>query len=109
MLYVFSSTNIGSRGLLPADPELTDVAYVSGNLESGPAPIGAGGGGALTVDGLPLVKPPWGRITAFDLDEGSMAWQVAHGETPDEGAQSPAAGGRRDRADRDARDALRRW
>ena len=82
-LYLFSSTNIGSRGLVAADPELTDVAYVSGNVESGPAPIGAGGGGALTVEGLPLVKPPWGRITAFDLDEGALAWQIAHGETPD--------------------------
>ncbi len=89
VLYVFSSTNIGSRGLLPADPDLTDVAYVSGNVESGPAPIGAGGGGALTVDGLPLVKPPWGRITAFDLDEGAMVWQVAHGETPDEVRNHP--------------------
>jgi quinoprotein glucose dehydrogenase len=29
------------------------------------------------------VKPPYGRITALDLKDGSMAWQVAHGETPD--------------------------
>ena len=89
VLYVFSSTNIGSRGLVPADPDLTDVAYVSGNVESGPAPIGAGGGGALTVEGLPLVKPPWGRITAFDLDEGAIVWQIAHGETPDEVRNHP--------------------
>ena len=89
MLYVFSSTNIGSRGLLPADPELTDVAYVSGNVERGPAPIGGGGGGALMVEGLPLVKPPWGRITAYDLDDGSMAWQITHGETPDEVRNHP--------------------
>ena len=31
----------------------------------------------------PIVKPPYGRITALDLKDGSMAWQVAHGETPD--------------------------
>ena len=93
MLYVFSVTNIGSRGLVPADPDQTDMVYVSGNIESGPAPIGAGGGGALTVEGLPLVKPPWGRITAFDLDEGTIVWQIAHGETPDEVRNHPLLAG----------------
>ena len=33
--------------------------------------------------GLPIVKPPYGRITALDLKDGTMAWQIAHGETPD--------------------------
>ena len=37
----------------------------------------------MDVDGLPLIKPPYGRITAFDMDKGEIAWQVAHGETPD--------------------------
>jgi quinoprotein glucose dehydrogenase len=31
------------------------------------------------LDGLPLIKPPWGRITAIDLNRGSHAWQVANG------------------------------
>ena len=46
---------------------------------------GGGGdtGGGLTVQGLPLVKPPWGRITAIDLNKGDIVWQVAHGDTPD--------------------------
>jgi quinoprotein glucose dehydrogenase len=35
------------------------------------------------VQGLPLVKPPYGRITAIDLNKGEIVWQVAHGETPD--------------------------
>jgi quinoprotein glucose dehydrogenase len=38
----------------------------------------------LRVQGLPLIKPPYGRITAYDLSKGAIAWQVAHGETPDE-------------------------
>src|SRR5262249_42262870 len=37
----------------------------------------------LTVQGLPLLKPPYGRISAIDLSRGDIAWQVAHGETPD--------------------------
>jgi quinoprotein glucose dehydrogenase len=35
------------------------------------------------VQGLPLTRPPWGRITALDLNKGEMVWQVAHGETLD--------------------------
>jgi quinoprotein glucose dehydrogenase len=38
--------------------------------------------GVPTVDGLPIVKPPYGRITAIDLTTGSLAWQVANGDTP---------------------------
>ena len=37
----------------------------------------------LSIEGLPLNKPPFGRITAIDLNKGAIAWQVAHGETPD--------------------------
>ena len=44
---------------------------------------GGGGGGGLNVRGLPLIKPPYGRITAIDLNKGDIVWQVAHGETPD--------------------------
>ena len=32
--------------------------------------------------GLPLVKPPYGQISAIDLNKGEILWQVAHGETP---------------------------
>jgi quinoprotein glucose dehydrogenase len=42
-----------------------------------------GGGGGLNVQGLPLVKPPYGRITALDMNKGELVWQVAHGDTPD--------------------------
>ena len=35
------------------------------------------------MQGLPLVKPPWGRITAIDLNKGEIVWQIPHGETLD--------------------------
>src|SRR6266850_4319015 len=44
---------------------------------------GGGGGGGLTVQGLPLIKPPYGTISAINLDRGEIAWQIPHGETPD--------------------------
>ncbi|MGP0070487.1 MAG: PQQ-binding-like beta-propeller repeat protein [Bryobacteraceae bacterium] len=36
----------------------------------------------LTVDGLPLVKPPYGRITAYDMNKGTISWMVPNGDGP---------------------------
>ena len=32
--------------------------------------------------GLPLLKPPYGRITAIDLNKGEIVWAVANGNGP---------------------------
>ena len=45
------------------------------------------------MHGLPLMKPPYGSITAIDLDKGEIVWQVAHGETPDNISNHPALKG----------------
>ncbi len=84
ILYVFSHTL--SRVLaLRNDPERSDMRYISGG-------VGRDGPGQ-TVQGLPLMKPPWGRITAIDLNKGEIVWQVAHGETPDAVRNHPALAG----------------
>jgi quinoprotein glucose dehydrogenase len=75
ILYVYSNTLTRLISLVKGE-QRSDMNYING----------AGGGdtgGGLTVQGLPLVKPPWGRITALDLNKGTMVWQVAHGETLD--------------------------
>ena len=54
---------------------------------------GEGGGGGLSIHGLPLLKPPYGRITAIDLTKGDIAWQIAHGDTPDNIRNNPALKG----------------
>jgi len=47
-------------------------------------PAGGGeGGGRTLVQGLPIVKPPYGLLSAINLDKGEITWQVPHGETPD--------------------------
>jgi quinoprotein glucose dehydrogenase len=62
------------------------------------APAAAARGGAtpanpLAVDGLALVKPPYGLLSAINLDRGELTWQVAHGETPDNVRNHPALRG----------------
>jgi len=54
---------------------------------------GEGGGGGPNVQGLPLIKPPYGRITALDMNKGTLAWQIAHGDTPDNIKNHPALKG----------------
>jgi len=45
------------------------------------------------VDGIPLGKPPYGTITAINLNTGDFAWQVPNGPTPDEIRDNPALKG----------------
>jgi quinoprotein glucose dehydrogenase len=77
MLYVYSHTLLRVLSLA-SNPQRSNMTYIS---TGGGGDGGASGG--LTVQGLPLVKPPWGRITAIDLNKGEIVWQIAHGETPD--------------------------
>jgi quinoprotein glucose dehydrogenase len=108
ILYVNSQKSVSQLGLVPPrDPSRNDLAYVMGNALTGarttggagseaggaraaapgatPAAAAAevGGGTGLTVRGLPIMKPPYGRISAIDLGKGEILWQIAHGETPD--------------------------
>lgn len=59
------------------------------------APLAGGGGGvvALGVQGLPIVKPPYGVLSAIDLDKGELKWSVPHGDTPDAIRNNPALRG----------------
>jgi quinoprotein glucose dehydrogenase len=110
-------------GLVPAPKDISDMNYISGivgqqvRIARGPgensgadsplpsrtpseaAPRGGGGGGGggaispLSVQGLPLIKPPYGTISAINLDRGEIVWQVPHGDTPDAIRNNPALKG----------------
>jgi quinoprotein glucose dehydrogenase len=94
VLYLYSITQASPIGLVPSEGR-SDMPYVVGvardpkaqtaqGERGGRGGEGGGEGGAnLSVEGLPLIKPPYGRITAIDLNKGEILWQVAHGETPD--------------------------
>jgi len=38
---------------------------------------------SLNVDGLSILKPPYGIIAAIDMTKGEILWRIAHGATPD--------------------------
>ena len=112
ILYVASGSTVVSKAVVPPYPGQSEMAYIEGNAVTGPRTTGgsgsAAGGGrseftpterrqltpddpsrgppklALAVQGLPLLKPPYGRISAIDMTRGEILWQVAHGETPDD-------------------------
>jgi quinoprotein glucose dehydrogenase len=69
------------RGAPPAAGRGAEAA--AGRGGAGQAAPEGGGRGGLTVQGLPLLKPPYGLLNAIDLDKGTMKWQVPHGDTPD--------------------------
>ena len=71
MLYVPSMTNPFVANLVPGDPKETNLRYRASTRELIQGPRG-----------LPLVKPPYGRITALDLNRGELKWTIANGDGP---------------------------
>jgi quinoprotein glucose dehydrogenase len=47
----------------------------------------------VDVQGLPLLKPPYGTIAAIDLTKGEVLWEIPNGETPDTVKNHPALAG----------------
>jgi quinoprotein glucose dehydrogenase len=100
--YIFAcNACVEPIGLVPAPKDVSDLNYIAGvagrdvSILRGPGenagadspmPSKKAAPGTyvrMNVDGLPLIKPPYGTITAINLDEGKILWQIAHGETPD--------------------------
>lgn len=66
-------------------PSRTALAVLSvGNDENSDIEYSAAFGVRVPrVQGLEIVKPPYGRITAIDMNSGDHLWQVANADTPD--------------------------
>jgi quinoprotein glucose dehydrogenase len=71
MFYVGSRTVAFVADLFAPDPARSDLRYRAGMREITNGPRG-----------LPLMKPPYGRITAYDLNSGSTKWMVPNGDGP---------------------------
>jgi len=70
MLYVPSITRPAVVRLVEQDPAKGNIKY-RGRTQTLP-----------TLDGIPLYKPPYSRVTAYDLNTGTIAWQVPLGDGP---------------------------
>src|SRR5438876_2690390 len=70
ILYVHASTGMISNGLVPGDPRRTEFAWISGMS------IPDGQNRSLTVQGLPLLKPPYGSSVAIDMNKGEILWRL---------------------------------
>jgi quinoprotein glucose dehydrogenase len=114
--YIYSQSGASPLALVPSPADLSDMDFIQGSALTGArrtggsgssagggrtgepaaapaAPVGGEGGGGLTVQGLPLLKPPYARISAIDLNKGAILWHIAHGETPDNIRNHPALKG----------------
>jgi quinoprotein glucose dehydrogenase len=80
LLYVPSVTNWWASALTEGG-DRSDMRYI-GKSTRVEAPMG-----------LPLIKPPWGRITAIDLNTGDHAWMVPNGQAPEYVRKSPVLAG----------------
>ena len=86
IFYVSSISSVSPIGLRQ-DPGISDMRYIGAYGEG--FPNGSLGGPA----GLPLIRPPWGRITAIDLDSGDHLWAVPNTDTPQWALDNPALKG----------------
>jgi quinoprotein glucose dehydrogenase len=115
---------VAARSLVAPPKGFSDIGYVSGlagqefrevlgpgdccaadapqrgQQQAPPPPAAAAASGAdgpsagLTVQGLPIVKPPYGVLSAINLDRGDLVWQVPHGDTPDNIRTHPLLAGK---------------
>jgi len=89
MMYVTASVGVNS---------MTICRYAEGSAMPHGVCLGrdAGAFGGLrnvSVQGLPLLKPPYGTIAAIDLTKGAVAWEVPNGDTPENVKNHPALAG----------------
>jgi len=71
--YGMTITAVASYALVKAPPP-ADVVYSIRDNDATWYVKGA--------NGLPLLKPPYGRITAVDMNRGEILWAVANGDGP---------------------------
>src|SRR5262245_32533628 len=85
-----------ARGAAPPPapaPQPAAAAPATGGGRGTPPAGGGGGGFGATVQGLNIVKAPYGVLVAINMDKGELMWSVPHGDTPDNVRNHPALRG----------------
>jgi quinoprotein glucose dehydrogenase len=93
--HVALGPGFGAAADAPEENELQ--AKLKEVLGAQPPPAGSGGlsndTSGLNIQGLPILKPPYGLIAAINLDRGELMWQTPAGDTPDDVRNHPALKG----------------
>ena len=89
-LYVPSRSGLTRMVLVEGKPSFTNLRYVP-NGKLGPESIHPARPPAVTGPrGLPLLKPPYSRLTGYDMNRGEIVWQTPTGAGADRIRNHPA-------------------
>jgi len=92
ILYVSSNKGCRSERLVPGgDIDEPDDIMTTGSTLSQYAVLDRGD--FRGPQGLPIHKPPYGRITAIDMNTGEHLWWIPNGDTPERIRNHPALQG----------------
>jgi quinoprotein glucose dehydrogenase len=81
ILYVPSVSAPFNAAVAPP-PSRGDVRYMIQEVGFVDGPRGKPAVAGKENDPLPLTRPPWGRVTAIDLNRGEILWVAANGDGP---------------------------
>ena len=85
ILYVASERACSGRVLVPGE-ERDDPESRPAGMPSGTTVVkwhNGGSGGFGPIEGIPIFKPPYGHITAVDMNTGEHLWRIPNGDTPE--------------------------
>ena len=83
IIYTASVKSCSGFTLIPGverDSQLTGQSGLT-PVEWTHAPVSGGAPGS--IEGIPFYKPPYGRITAIDMNTGEILWWIPNGDTPE--------------------------
>ena len=72
MYFAVSYTKTDNLGIAPTTSDSATMTHT----------IAQGSPNAPAIQGIPLVKPPYGRVTALNMNTGELEWSVANGDGP---------------------------
>jgi quinoprotein glucose dehydrogenase len=94
IIYVMSQKGCSSNVLIPGAESMSDpVVATTGTTITDFSVVGGPSASPGNIDGLPIFKPPYGRVTAIDLNTGEHLWWIPHGDTPQNVLDTLAARG----------------
>ncbi|MEX0891089.1 MAG: pyrroloquinoline quinone-dependent dehydrogenase, partial [Gemmatimonadota bacterium] len=82
IIYIISQKGCTGRALIPGAEADENQENTTGTTLSDFSVYGGPRVGASSVGGIPIFKPPYGRVTAIDLNTGEHLWWIPRGDTP---------------------------